>query len=142
MSSRVWHDPDVKMPPSMKKVMVKYEGKWTNIEGERGILDVYSYNGQWLNIPEGVRIVSWREIPRVWPFIEMVFPDHVSSIIISYAGFWKSIGNNGVKDVAILNGRLINIPPGIRISGWDYAHDIDSNPQQEDLMENEAPSTT
>lgn len=49
------------IPPDLEVVIVEYSGYWN---GNGGITDLYWYDGDWFNYPEGVKIKRWTWIPE------------------------------------------------------------------------------
>ena len=52
---------DNDVPPDLEVVIVEYSGYWN---GNGGITDLYWYNDDWFNYPEGVKINRWMWIPE------------------------------------------------------------------------------
>lgn len=50
-------------PPDFEVVIVEYSGMWPR-SGMGGITDLYWYDDDWFNYPEGVKIERWMWIPE------------------------------------------------------------------------------
>lgn len=53
-------------PPCGHVVIVQYTGHWPR-RGSGGITDLYWWNKDWFNYPEGVKIVKWMYDPDHLP---------------------------------------------------------------------------
>ncbi len=58
----MWINYKDKMPEDMAVVIALYLGCWPG-RGNSGITDIYAFDGEWFNLPEGVLIVGWMPIP-------------------------------------------------------------------------------
>jgi hypothetical protein len=58
----MWINCKDKMPEDMAVVIALYLGCWPG-RGNSGITDIYAFDGEWFNLPEGVLIVGWMPIP-------------------------------------------------------------------------------
>lgn len=51
-----------RLPEDGVVVIVEFAGYW-NHRGNGGIVDIYTWEGEWFNIPDSVTIIRWMYIP-------------------------------------------------------------------------------
>ncbi|GAA3923018.1 DUF551 domain-containing protein [Litoribacillus peritrichatus] len=77
----MWINCKEKMPEDMEVVIALYLGLWPG-RGNGGITDTYAVDGKWFNLPEGVSVIGWMQIPNTehLPITEHYAPPDIVSV--------------------------------------------------------------
>lgn len=134
---------DGHLPESMLVVIARYEGLWPDSEEEGGYVDRYTYDNEWFNVPDSVKITGWMHGHTfldvddegndihvdetkysVGEWIDAsILPPENKKVITIFRGFHPRRGSGGYIAAHIENGRWKGLPPGITVDRWMFDPD-------------------